>query len=343
MIKYIVYRTTCHVNNKIYIGIHKMLGVDDYLGSGTALSKAIKKYGKQNFSREILYEYDTLDEAREMEIFLVDSEFIKLPTNYNIALGGGFGYCGWFHVNSPDKLSEILQRRKDKEIKNGYYQGWSDESRELRISTYMAKYAYSHPMKNDQVKETRRTSHFEKYGVYETFAKDSPFWESIVKTRLEKYGVAHHMKSDVCITNMKTTCISKYGVDSFSKTNEFSEKVKNTSMMNWGTANPTQSDEVKQKIKATHVEKYGHHYSKTKKSRDHHSKQIKGRIWVKNLNTGEYKQIHKEDFVTFGNSWVKSKSPMNETVNVCQYCNKTITGPNYKRWHGDNCKLKPTR
>lgn len=27
-------------------------------------------------------------------------------------------------------------------------------------------------------------------------------------------------------------------------------------------------------------------------------------------------------------------------VMTCPYCGKTANGPNYKRWHGDNCKMK---
>tara|TARA_R110000868_G_scaffold18803_6_gene82002 strand:- start:64 stop:534 length:471 start_codon:yes stop_codon:yes gene_type:complete len=27
-------------------------------------------------------------------------------------------------------------------------------------------------------------------------------------------------------------------------------------------------------------------------------------------------------------------------VMICPHCGKTANGPNYKRWHGDNCKMK---
>jgi len=30
-------------------------------------------------------------------------------------------------------------------------------------------------------------------------------------------------------------------------------------------------------------------------------------------------------------------------INTCVHCNKTIKGLNYKRWHGDNCKLNPQK
>jgi predicted DNA-binding transcriptional regulator AlpA len=51
----IVYLTTNLVNGKKYIGSHHSSN-DDYLGSGVLISKAIKKYGKSNFERIILWE-----------------------------------------------------------------------------------------------------------------------------------------------------------------------------------------------------------------------------------------------------------------------------------------------
>lgn len=35
----------------------------------------------------------------------------------------------------------------------------------------------------------------------------------------------------------------------------------------------------------------------------------------------------------------KGADYMRETI-TCPHCGKTANGPNYKRWHGDNCKMK---
>ena len=50
-----IYLTINLINGKKYIGKHYGELDDSYLGSGTILQKAINKYGKQNFKKEILY------------------------------------------------------------------------------------------------------------------------------------------------------------------------------------------------------------------------------------------------------------------------------------------------
>lgn len=59
---YLVYKTTNMVNGKYYIGSHETENkFDSYLGSGTILAKAIKKYGKSVFVRHILFECKSRD------------------------------------------------------------------------------------------------------------------------------------------------------------------------------------------------------------------------------------------------------------------------------------------
>ena len=50
-----IYKTTNLINGKIYIGKRQKQEFDKYyLGSGIYLKKAIEKYGKENFSCEII-------------------------------------------------------------------------------------------------------------------------------------------------------------------------------------------------------------------------------------------------------------------------------------------------
>ncbi len=102
--KYIVYKTTCLINGKIYIGYHQTKNpdiFDGYLGCGlykqhseyiknpkTAFHYAVKKYGVQNFKRETLFIFDTSKEALQKESELVTISFVRDSNNYNCALGG---------------------------------------------------------------------------------------------------------------------------------------------------------------------------------------------------------------------------------------------------------------
>jgi len=99
----IVYKTTNLINNKWYIGVHHTNNLDDgYIGSGLGLKEAIKKYGKHSFKREILYTFNTLDEAYEMEAKLITFDIIESRDNYNLAVGGKVGALNTY---SPTKDS----------------------------------------------------------------------------------------------------------------------------------------------------------------------------------------------------------------------------------------------
>jgi len=90
---YIVYETENLVNGKLYRGVHKTSDLDDgYLGSGTALSSAIEKYGTHSFTRRILESCSSAEEMYAMEKQLVDQEWIDRPDTYNLMVGG---YGGW--------------------------------------------------------------------------------------------------------------------------------------------------------------------------------------------------------------------------------------------------------
>jgi hypothetical protein len=95
MIKYIVYKTTCTINGKFYIGQHQTHDENDsYLGSGLLLQSAIRKYGKENFVKEILHVYDCKEDMNAKEAELVTEEMLKNPLCYNLAPGGQGGNLG---------------------------------------------------------------------------------------------------------------------------------------------------------------------------------------------------------------------------------------------------------
>lgn len=104
---HIVYQVTNLINGKIYIGCHSTDNVnDDYYGSGTNISRAIKKYGKNSFKKEILHIFETPEEMLLKEKEMVTAEFIKREDVYNIVEGGYGGYnkgaTGLRHLHRAD-------------------------------------------------------------------------------------------------------------------------------------------------------------------------------------------------------------------------------------------------
>lgn len=104
---YYIYRITNKVNNKTYIGQHKYINKDDnYMGSGKLLKKAIKKYGIDNFEKEIIVDnIKTREEADKLEIYYIGYERKKGKSEYNIT-SGGEGFKGK-HTEEIKKKNRI--------------------------------------------------------------------------------------------------------------------------------------------------------------------------------------------------------------------------------------------
>jgi hypothetical protein len=89
------YRVENLINGKFYFGVHSTNNLEDkYLGSGKRISYAIKKYGKNNFQKEILESFETFKKALDYEEFIVSEELLKDPSCYNLMKGGKGGNNG---------------------------------------------------------------------------------------------------------------------------------------------------------------------------------------------------------------------------------------------------------
>ena len=87
--KYLIYKITNNVNGRYYIGRHRTNNINDhYMGSGKAIINAIKKYGTDNFSKEIIAETWNESDLWELEKLLVNEEIVKDPKSYNMSYGG---------------------------------------------------------------------------------------------------------------------------------------------------------------------------------------------------------------------------------------------------------------
>ena len=128
-----VYKITNKINNKIYIGktkfpINKTI---DYYGSGIQIINAIKKYGKENFKKEIIQECSSIEELNEQEKQWIS----KLNSNqseigYNITMGGDGGDT----ISKHPERERICRKYSERNIKY-----WTDDNKRKRSKQYEGK------------------------------------------------------------------------------------------------------------------------------------------------------------------------------------------------------------
>lgn len=140
--KWIVYCTTCSVNNKIYIGVHKTENpdvFDGYIGGGweigweiknpkTAYERALKKHGYKSFTRNTIKIFDNYKDAYKLEEEIVDIEFVKRRDTYNTRTGGiGGGIYKTFY--QYDLYGNYIKSWSSREEILNHYNNWHDVNR----------------------------------------------------------------------------------------------------------------------------------------------------------------------------------------------------------------------
>ena len=111
---YLIYKITNLINNKIYIGQYVTTNVnDDYMGSGDHIKNAIKKYGIENFKKEIIAECSSFDEMNDLEGELVNQDFVNNLNTYNHAIGGTYGWKNCLKYKSEEEIQNIRKHAGD--------------------------------------------------------------------------------------------------------------------------------------------------------------------------------------------------------------------------------------
>lgn len=130
---YYIYKITNKLNGKFYIGKHKQLEnepFDRYWGSGKILNQAFNKYGKENFTKEIIEEC-TKENINEREIYWIEKLNARCG-NYNVSRGGKGG-------NSTVGTKVYTNGINRKYLKSG---------EKIHIEYYMKKIYY---LKNNEI------------------------------------------------------------------------------------------------------------------------------------------------------------------------------------------------
>ena len=116
--KYFIYIWTNLINGRKYIGSHCGDEFDGYLGSGIAFRHAIKMYGIENFSREII-EYSKKETLLEREQFWLD--YYGAATNplfYNISGSAGGGRT--LEGKTPDEIEMWKTNLRASQLSRNY-------------------------------------------------------------------------------------------------------------------------------------------------------------------------------------------------------------------------------
>lgn len=133
----LIYLVTNNVNGKRYIGqtIRPLLERwKDHCRAkdNNYFHNAIRKYGKENFTLEIIDVANSANELDEKEIFWINKMNTLFPYGYNLKQGGNVSMRGRKGIDNP-KIKLIYQFRLDGSMVNGYY-GVSDAERKTKIS-----------------------------------------------------------------------------------------------------------------------------------------------------------------------------------------------------------------
>jgi group I intron endonuclease len=116
---YKIYLITNLINSKKYIGITKYSleeRFSQHIKRGFLLTEAIKKYGKEKFSIELIEEVESAERVYELEIFYIKKYDTKAPNGYNLT-DGGDGIFGWqpsdeYRQECSERVKELHKNKK---------------------------------------------------------------------------------------------------------------------------------------------------------------------------------------------------------------------------------------
>lgn len=111
-----LYKTTCNVTGRWYIGMHSTYNLEDgYMGSGLRLRRSIRKYGTDNHSKEILEFFDSRELLIEAEKNAITSDMIGDDMCMNLMPGGQGGFISEEQQKYRSQCGGKIHAKKMKE------------------------------------------------------------------------------------------------------------------------------------------------------------------------------------------------------------------------------------
>lgn len=138
LLSMVVYKITNKINGKSYVGqtrnsIEKRWASHCYRGSlCLALKNAIDKYGRDNFTLEVIYKACSLEELNKKEKYYIELHGSMAPNGYNLKTGG----------NSPIYSEESVQKMSESHKGQlGYWLGkkHSEETKQKLVESHLGE------------------------------------------------------------------------------------------------------------------------------------------------------------------------------------------------------------
>jgi hypothetical protein len=176
---FLIYKITNLINNKIYIGQHVTTNInDDYMGSGDHIKNAIKKYGIENFKKEIIAECSSFEEMNDLEKELVNQDFVNSPNTYNHSIGGSYGWKNCLKYKSEEEIYAIRKNASDaiaKLLKDPEYRKQHAEKISNGLKQYWKENGHNWIDKSHSEETKRKMSETHKLNKHQKGEKNSQF------------------------------------------------------------------------------------------------------------------------------------------------------------------------
>lgn len=193
----IIYKTTNNINGKFYVGKDEKNN-PDYYGSGLILNRAIDKYGRDNFTKEILEVCSNKKELSEREIYWID-KLNATTEGYNIALGGAGGDT---YSMNPD-LEDIKEKFRG-ENNHFYGKKHTEKSKKKIADSKRGKPSWNSGKNNIYSEETKEKMR----RARDNFKKENhPRFIEIPKDELEKVLKENSLRNTAKHFNVSVGCI----------------------------------------------------------------------------------------------------------------------------------------
>lgn len=124
-----VYITTNHVNNKKYIGkclYDRINNWENYLGSGKELKEDIKKYGKHNFSKQVIDEAGNKEDLERLEEYYISKYNAVVSDEYYNLKYSAVGGDTFTHNPNKENIRQIHSNNAKAENNPQYEQEKTD-------------------------------------------------------------------------------------------------------------------------------------------------------------------------------------------------------------------------